>query len=208
MSWSRREFLSTAALAGTGALLGLRSEFARRRAAAGDDEDQAGSDARHLYRAQYVAEELLRGEGFTDVQYVRGPEVDLRLQSAWRPVRPTSAWHLSPPYIIQLDAGDPIVILAGVHVGCFELFGTDRVRAIRDLKGKTVAVPALGAPHACFPRQHGSVRGPGSAQGHQLGDTSAGRSDAAPRRREDRCASWAFRRIRRSCGRRRSVMWS
>jgi NitT/TauT family transport system substrate-binding protein len=35
-----------------------------------------------------------------------------------------------------------------VHVGCFELFGTDRVRAIRDLRGKTVAVPAFGSsPH-------------------------------------------------------------
>ena len=35
-----------------------------------------------------------------------------------------------------------------MHVGCFELFGTDRVRTIRDLKGKTVAVPRLrSAPH-------------------------------------------------------------
>jgi NitT/TauT family transport system substrate-binding protein len=35
-----------------------------------------------------------------------------------------------------------------VHVGCFELFGTDHVRAVRDLKGKTVAVPAFGSsPH-------------------------------------------------------------
>ena len=35
------------------------------------------------------------------------------------------------------------MIVAGGHVGCFELFGNDRVRAIRDLKGKTVAVPDL-----------------------------------------------------------------
>jgi NitT/TauT family transport system substrate-binding protein len=39
-----------------------------------------------------------------------------------------------------LDAGDPIVFLAGGHIGCFELFGNDRVRSVRDLKGKTVAV--------------------------------------------------------------------
>ena len=31
--------------------------------------------------------------------------------------------------IMRIDAGDPITILGGVHVGCFELFGTDRVRA-------------------------------------------------------------------------------
>jgi NitT/TauT family transport system substrate-binding protein len=42
------------------------------------------------------------------------------------------------------------VLLAGVHVGCFELFGTDRVRTISDLKGKTVAMPELGTAHHVF----------------------------------------------------------
>jgi NitT/TauT family transport system substrate-binding protein len=54
------------------------------------------------------------------------------------------------PFILQVDAGVPIVLLGGVHVGCFELFGTERVRTIRDLKGKTVAVPGLGSPHHVF----------------------------------------------------------
>jgi NitT/TauT family transport system substrate-binding protein len=54
----------------------------------------------------------------------------------------------SGPLLIQLDEGDPVVILAGGHIGCFELFGSDRVRAVRDLRGKTVAVPQLGSsPH-------------------------------------------------------------
>jgi NitT/TauT family transport system substrate-binding protein len=48
------------------------------------------------------------------------------------------------PTVMRLDGGDPIVILAGVHVGCYELFGTDRVHSIRDLKGKTVGVWELG----------------------------------------------------------------
>ena len=42
------------------------------------------------------------------------------------------------------------MILSGAHVGCFELFGTERVRAIRDLKGKTVSVPELGSPAHVF----------------------------------------------------------
>ena len=54
--------------------------------------------------------------------------------------------HFVAPLVIQLDAGDPITLLGGVHVGCFELFGTDRVRTIRDLKGKTVAITASGRP--------------------------------------------------------------
>ena len=35
-------------------------------------------------------------------------------------------------------------------MGCFELFATDRVHAIRDLKGKTVAVRHLGSPAHVF----------------------------------------------------------
>jgi NitT/TauT family transport system substrate-binding protein len=54
------------------------------------------------------------------------------------------------PYIIQLDAGLPLVLLGGVHAGCFELFGTERVKAVRDLKGKTVAVPELWSAHHVF----------------------------------------------------------
>ncbi len=51
--------------------------------------------------------------------------------------------NLAASQLTAIDVGVPMVIVAGVHVGCFELFGTDRVRTIRDLKGKTVAVPRL-----------------------------------------------------------------
>ena len=50
----------------------------------------------------------------------------------------------APGLMLHLDAGKPIVVLAGVHGGCYELFGNERVRSIRDLKGKTVAVQYLG----------------------------------------------------------------
>ena len=61
-------------------------------------------------------------------------------------IAPSPILALTTPLaaVRRIEAGDPLVILAGVHVGCFELFGTDRVRAIRDLKGKTVAVAYLG----------------------------------------------------------------
>jgi NitT/TauT family transport system substrate-binding protein len=93
-----------------------------------------------------VAQELLRGEGFSEVQYVWAPgtasikkiasgEIDLGLHTALLGVR-------------RIEAGAPVVFLAGVHVGCFELIGHERVRAIRDLKGKVVVVPQLGGtPH-------------------------------------------------------------
>jgi NitT/TauT family transport system substrate-binding protein len=54
------------------------------------------------------------------------------------------------PFLAQVDAGDPIVILAGIHIGCFALFGTDRVRSVRDLKGKTVSVTEMGSGRHVF----------------------------------------------------------
>jgi NitT/TauT family transport system substrate-binding protein len=89
-----------------------------------------------------VAEALLQSEGFPDVQYLkkdglRAFEVALASGEA------NISMHFVAPLIIRLEAGDPVVILAGGHVGCFELFGTERVQTIRDLKGKTVAVPDL-----------------------------------------------------------------
>lgn len=43
-----------------------------------------------------------------------------------------------------------IVVLAGVHAGCYELFGHYRVRSVRDLKGKTIAVSAYGTSEHVF----------------------------------------------------------
>jgi len=51
----------------------------------------------------------------------------------------------TPHFLPLLDAGKPVVVLAGIHVGCYELFGHERVRAIRDLKGKRVAIGAIGS---------------------------------------------------------------
>jgi NitT/TauT family transport system substrate-binding protein len=51
----------------------------------------------------------------------------------------------APVLVPALDAGRPIVVLAGVHGGCYELFGNERVRAVRDLKGKSVAIRGPGS---------------------------------------------------------------
>jgi NitT/TauT family transport system substrate-binding protein len=99
---------------------------------------------------QFVAEELLRSEGFTDVQYVR----DEPTGSLPNPLLASGGVDIntqfSAPSIIRIEAGDPVVFLGGLHVGCFELFGTERIVAVRDLKGKRVAIPALGSPSHVF----------------------------------------------------------
>ena len=104
-----------------------------------------------------MAEDLLKGEGFTDVHYL-GVQ-----RNAYQPSSPGEidiALAFVGPLLIRVEAGDPLVILAGVHVGCFELVGTDHVRAIRDLKGKTVTVPEMGGPPH-VPRQHRGICGSG-----------------------------------------------
>jgi NitT/TauT family transport system substrate-binding protein len=93
-----------------------------------------------------VAEELLRAEGFADVQYVERDDTQQALASGEVDI----SLGFVVLFITHLETGDPIVLLGGVHVGCYELFGTDQVHAIHDLKGKTVAVPVMGAGHYLF----------------------------------------------------------
>jgi len=96
----------------------------------------------------YLSEELLRTEGFTDVQWVRS---DLDFVSQHLAAGTVDlGLNFIGPNLIGLDSGAPAVILAGGHVGCFELVGTDRVHSIRDLKGKTVGINVLGAAAHVF----------------------------------------------------------
>jgi NitT/TauT family transport system substrate-binding protein len=97
---------------------------------------------------QYIVGELLKAEGFGDIAYVKTTLAGLSKVLASGEV--DVSLHFVAPLVILLDAGDPITLLGGVHVGCFELFGTDRVRAIRDLKGKTVAIAELGSAQHVF----------------------------------------------------------
>src|SRR5215470_1537264 len=144
---SRRRFLEKMTLTKTAELLGLH---ARRVAAEPPPETttiRLSQVSGICVAPQYVAEELLRGEGFTDVQYVKFVANPYKAYAAGEIV---ISMAFVAPFIVQADTGLPIVLLGGVHGGCFELFGTNHVRAIRDLKGKTVAVPELGSAHHVF----------------------------------------------------------
>jgi NitT/TauT family transport system substrate-binding protein len=146
---SRREFLNGLALACTTGLLSLHPKPAAAEPPPETTTLRLVQIPSICQAPTYVAEELLRGEGFTNVQYIKkeGTEgIEKALASGEADIN----GHFAAPLIIRLEAGDPIVILAGLHVGCFELFGTDQVRAIRDLKGKIVAVPALDSSRYVF----------------------------------------------------------
>jgi NitT/TauT family transport system substrate-binding protein len=132
---NRRHFLASASLAAAAGVLGARKSLA----------DEGAPEVTTLRLARipaicvapgYIADALLRAEGFTDIRYVpvshgsavaRG-EIDFHLE--------TAAWIAS-----NIDAGESITALAGVPGGCYELFAHDPIRSVTDLKGKRVGVP-------------------------------------------------------------------
>jgi NitT/TauT family transport system substrate-binding protein len=150
--WSRREFLAGVTLAGTVGLLGPHVRPGAAEPPPETTRIRVHKMAGICIAPQYVAEEFLYAEGFTEVQYVEIELTELT-RGIYRLLSSGAVdigMAFAPPFIIQVDAGAPIVILGGVHIGCFELFGTEQVHAVRDLKGKTVAVPEQGGVHHLF----------------------------------------------------------
>jgi len=96
---------------------------------------------------QYLSEDFLRLEGFTDVKYILSDAGVGQSKSIARGEIDFSM-NFAAPLVIPIDAGEPITIIAGVHPGCFELFGNESIHGIADLKGKRVGVQGLGgSPH-------------------------------------------------------------
>jgi len=135
---SRRRFLTSASATMAAGILG--SHFA----SAADGELETNSivfvNAPGLCIApQYIAEELLRAEGFTDFSYLDSlPGLDATRKLADGKV--DFCLDFQTGYIIPLDEGAPIKVLSGVHVGCYELFAHEGIRSVVDLKGKRVGI--------------------------------------------------------------------
>jgi NitT/TauT family transport system substrate-binding protein len=92
-----------------------------------------------------VVEVLLRAEGFADIRYVDAPA------GATQPLaygQVDFMQNYASNFVKGIDAREPITLLSGVHVGCFELFAGNGIHTVGDLKGKTVGIQALGTrPH-------------------------------------------------------------
>jgi NitT/TauT family transport system substrate-binding protein len=134
---SRRSFVASAAAA---SLLGSAPALA-------DEGPPETTTIRLPRRANicispvYIAEDLLRAEGFTDIRYIPLPsdfDATARGEIDFNSGTPAQlAYHL--------DAGKPFTVLAGVHPGCYELFAHEPIRTISDLKGKRVGIQFRGA---------------------------------------------------------------
>jgi NitT/TauT family transport system substrate-binding protein len=137
---SRRNFLTTLSAAGAAGVLGARTSLA-------DEGPLETTTIRVAYTPGFecvtpktIVEGLLRAEGFTDVRLLP-PSDTISVVSGELDFDSEAA-----PFIAsRVDAGEPITALAGVHVGCYELFVHEPIRTISDLRGKKVGIDYLGS---------------------------------------------------------------
>lgn len=145
----RRGFLRRATAAGAVAALGLRVSRASAEPPPETTKIRLAKTASMCWAPQYIADELLKAEGFAEVSYLEMPVgVPVSKVLATRDI--DISMNFVGPNLLRIDQGDPAVFLAGVHVGCFEVFGNARLKRIADLKGKTVAVTAVGSTEYVF----------------------------------------------------------
>jgi NitT/TauT family transport system substrate-binding protein len=149
----RRRFLSSLALAGAAGLGGTGAVTlggARSSVAAEPPPEittiRFEKDGATCLAPQ-VFQELLRAEGFTDIQYVTLTEAHVSRADAAKS-DPTSNMiaqgevdfgrQYAPSLVMAMNAGAPITVLSGLHLGCFEIFGKKEIRTLADLKGRAV----------------------------------------------------------------------
>jgi NitT/TauT family transport system substrate-binding protein len=148
MMYTRRHLLTTLSVTGAAALV----RAPQLRAAEGLLETTAVRLVRDpgiCLAPQYAAEELLRAEGLTDIRYL---EAASDADTAQMIARSEGDFTLNfaSQFVAAIDRGAPITVLAGVHVGCFELFASSAIRGVADLRGKSVGAQSLGSSAQVF----------------------------------------------------------
>jgi NitT/TauT family transport system substrate-binding protein len=148
---SRRRFLTNAAFAGAAGLSG----FSWGKALAAEPPPEITTIRFEKDPGTCIApqafQELLRVEGFTDIRYVDVTEAHVRRADAANSGNiPDMIAHgeidfgreFAPGLVLGMNAGAPVTVLSGLHLGCYEIFGKKEIRTLGDLRGKTVGVSA------------------------------------------------------------------
>src|SRR5690349_8986293 len=124
---SRRHFftrLGAASVAGFGCLGGAGRCFA----ADGPPETTSvriNKSPSICVAPQHIAKGLLQAEGFTDIRYVTAPVGEAQASVANGDF--DFVLDFAPNHIAAIDRGLAITILAGVNIGCFELFAAESI---------------------------------------------------------------------------------
>ena len=136
---TRREFLQQLSIAGAAGALGTAADAIAAEPPPETTRLRLAKVRSICLAPQYVAAELLRAEGFRDIEYLPREGGLVNAQAMARG-EVDIGMNFAAPLVTALDMDLPIVLLGGIHSGCFELFVTDRVRSIKDLKGRSVAI--------------------------------------------------------------------
>ena len=137
MVQNRRHFLRCMSLATAAGLTGLSRSVASAEPPPEIATIRLTAAPSTCFAPMYLAEDLLREEGFTEVRYVpmtgmamaADGEVDFDMLAA-------------VDFLPLIEAGKSVTVLSGVHAGCFELRANDSIRGVLDLRGKRVGVTA------------------------------------------------------------------
>jgi len=141
---TRRRFLTTLSMAGTAGFVGAPC-LAAAEGSLETTSIRLPKSAAICIAPGYVAEGLLRAEGFTDIRYIDLPNPTTAPIEAVARGEIDFGLNYSINYVAAIGSDKSITLLAGIHVGCYELFGKKGVHSIGDLKGKSVGVQALGS---------------------------------------------------------------
>ncbi|MDH3390764.1 MAG: ABC transporter substrate-binding protein [Desulfobulbaceae bacterium] len=151
-SFNRREFISKSVAAGTAMYLGLGNDLGL---AAVEPPPETTTVRFQQIKSpcwvpQLVAEPLLREEGFKDIQYIEHDKIS-RGEEDILAGRVDFTADFTGMSLMKLAPGDPIDFISGLHIGCYSLIGSDRIKSILDLKGKKVwASTIMALPHVFF----------------------------------------------------------
>src|SRR5262249_37285713 len=98
--------------------------------------------------------------------------------------------NFASQFVAAIDRGAPVTVLAGVHVGCFELFASSAIRGIADLRGKSVGAQSLGSSAPSLSRRTGGGDRPRPSPRYSLGHRPGGKAARIVCSRQDRRVSW------------------
>jgi NitT/TauT family transport system substrate-binding protein len=136
---NRREFIKKTALTGAAAYLGIGSDYGI--AAVEPPPETTTVRFQQLKSAcwvpQLVAEPLLREEGFKDIQYIKADKA-FQGEEDIMAGRVDFTADFTGLSLMKLVPGSPIDFISGFHIGCYSLIGSDKIKTVRDLKGKKV----------------------------------------------------------------------
>ena len=128
---SRRHFLAALSSITAAAVTGSSRSFAQE-ASPETSTIRLGKNDGICIAPQYIANELLRLEGFIDVQHVTRLPTDMSTAIGRGDV--DFSLEFAAQLIPAIETAVPVTVLGGVHVGCFELFAHEGIRNITSIR--------------------------------------------------------------------------